>query len=54
MAWRVGRGNWVRLGEDPWVGVDGIYILSRDLKNILWEREVTNLAEIGVQGARDR
>jgi hypothetical protein len=54
VAWSIGRGDRVRLGEDPWVGVAGNYILSRDLKTLLWERGLTTLGDIGVQGARDR
>jgi hypothetical protein len=30
-AWAVGKGNKLRLGEDPWIGVSGNYTLSAPL-----------------------
>jgi len=54
LVWRVGRGDQVRIGEDSWVGAAGNFILSGDLKTLLWERGITTLVNIGVQGAQDR
>ena len=54
VPWKIGKGNRVRLGEDPWIGVGYKYSLSVNLKSALKARGHTSLANIGLQVALAR
>ena len=45
LAWYVGNGKKVRLGEDPWIGVGDGYKLSCDTIEKLKRRKITSLNE---------
>jgi len=47
VAWKVGRGDRVRFGEDTWVNIAGIFLLSQYLKSWLREQGLTMLVDIG-------
>jgi hypothetical protein len=46
VAWKIGKGNHVRLGEDPWIGATDNYILSPDLRAQLRAKGLTKLADV--------
>eukprot|EP01018_Ginkgo_biloba_P034237 Gb_24170 [translate_table: standard] len=46
LVWTVGRGNRVRLEEDPWAGCGGFHRLSEGLLQGLQERGLFNLCQV--------
>lgn len=46
LVWKVGKGNRVRLGVDPWVGCGKNYRLSENLVNILGEKGYFTLSKV--------
>jgi hypothetical protein len=46
LAWKVGRGNSLRLGRDPWVGATGQHLLPQNLIDRLHERGIFHLIQI--------
>ena len=46
MAWKVGNGKQVQLGEDPWVGSSPGYILPKHMIKFLHFRGIFTLIQI--------
>ena len=46
ILWHVGNGEKIRLGQDPWVGCNEGYALSREIINHLKSRGVYSLSQI--------
>lgn len=46
MAWKIGKVDHVRLGEDPWVGATNNYVISLDLRAQLRVRGLTKLIDV--------
>jgi hypothetical protein len=46
LAWRVGKGTKVRIGQDPWSGSDIDHLLPQPLIDILHDRGLFHLAQI--------
>jgi 2-keto-4-pentenoate hydratase/2-oxohepta-3-ene-1,7-dioic acid hydratase in catechol pathway len=52
VAWKVGKGDHVHVGEDPSIGVADNYLLSQDLRNHLRERGFTKLIDVSKHDAQ--
>jgi hypothetical protein len=58
MAWKIGKGNKLVIGKDPWIGCNGNYRLSKPLLLSLHEKGLTRLEDVatyvvfgsGIQG----
>lgn len=46
LAWRINNGNQVRIGMDPWTGVDNMYQLPPDLIQYFQQRHIKVIAKI--------
>jgi hypothetical protein len=49
LAWRVGKGNQVRLGRDAWPGSGGAHILSENIIQHLQMKGIFYLSRLGIQ-----
>jgi hypothetical protein len=47
LAWKVGKGNKVRLGRDPWSGNEGSHFLPKTLITRLQEQGFFYLCQVG-------
>jgi hypothetical protein len=49
LAWKVGRGNKVRIEENPWIGCMGNYRLSGLLLEVLHDSGIFSLEDAASQ-----
>ena len=45
LTWQVGNGEEIRVGSDPIVGIDSLYILPQDLRDYLEDYGIITLAQ---------
>ena len=53
IAWQIGNGSKVRIGEDPWMGVKGNFILFDALLEMLQSQLIYHLRDVASQVIRN-
>lgn len=54
IAWKIGNGRSVSLGEDPWLGASNNYKLSDPLIKFLWNQNILHLHDVQVGDPQPR